>query len=55
MKELYIAPVANVIGYVASEKIAAEENLNFGDANFPLNNGITIPSGGDVVFPISLT
>ena len=53
MKELYIAPEVKVIGYVASEKIAAEEKLSFSD-NFKisLDTGITVPSGGDVIFPL---
>lgn len=55
MKELYTAPEVKVIGYVASERIAVEENLNFGNANdLSLDTGIVTPSGGDVKFP-SLT
>lgn len=54
MKELYNAPEVKLIGFVASEKIAAEETLGFGGLKVSLNDIIT-PSGGDVKFPVSLT
>lgn len=54
MKELYNAPEVKLIGFVASEKIAAEETLGFGGLKVSLNDIIT-PSGEDVKLPVSLT
>lgn len=50
MKELYIAPEINLIGFVASEKIAAQEGLSVLD-HITLSN-ITSVSKTDIKIPI---
>lgn len=52
MKELYTAPEVKLIGFVSSEKIAAEWDLDFGNWGVTLNSGSTIVSDTDIKIPI---
>lgn len=55
MKELYIAPEFKLIGFVASEKIAAQETLTWDGFGISLNSGTTNVSKTDIKIPIKLT
>lgn len=56
MKELYIAPQVKLIGFVATEKIAAQETLTWeGFGGITLSGSITNISETDIKIPIKLT
>ena len=56
MKKMYIAPEVKLIGFEASEKIAADKVLGFGSLDITLEGqSIITPSGGDIKFPTSNT
>lgn len=55
MKELYIAPKVKLIGFVATEKIAAQEALTWEGFGISLNSSTTNVSKTDIKIPIKLT
>lgn len=54
MKELYIAPEVELIGFVASEKIAAEGTIKYDDLNseISLSNGNGTSGGFEIDIPL---
>lgn len=56
MKELYIAPEFKLIGFVATEKLAAEPaELSWSNFGITLSGGVTEVSKTDIKIPIKLT
>lgn len=53
MKELYIAPEVNLIGFAASEKIAADWELGWDSFGIALTNGTTTVSETDIKIPLT--
>lgn len=55
MKEAYIAPEVKLIGFIAAQKVAAQETLTWEDFGGLVNGGATNISETDIKIPIKLT
>lgn len=52
MKELYFSPEIKFISFLASEKVAADWDLDFGKFGISLSTGSTVVSNTDIKIPI---